>query len=123
MQIWEERLGTAHAVEISNAMRWLGVQIEESHKQQASAAPMMGGEPAASKKEPAQILAGEVEDLRADRTSEATSSGWESRRSVRWLQHLQGYRDRKGLVKRSRRQTTWIQSTGELLMASRLSED
>lgn len=110
MQVWRSAVGTAHAVEPSLAMRWLGIQIEEfwrsSHSRTASPSTPGGSRDKGNLQPPAEAEGHFV----SSQPSEAACTSAD--RSIRWLQHLEGYRDRKGLASQSKRRTTWVQSTG-----------
>ena len=116
LQIWEEQLSTLHAVEPSAAMRWLGIQIEQQRRADGQETPQAldsAGLDSGSGRQPVDSKQ-PGNSAWQDRPQEAAvSDGYAQASSIRWLQHLQGYRDRKGLAKKSRRPTSWVQSTGE----------
>ena len=97
-------------------MRWLGIQIEQQRRVDSQETPQVLNSAALDSGSDRQPVSGKQPGDFAwqDRREEASASnGCRQASSIRWLQHLQGYRDRKGLAKKSRRPTSWVHSTGE----------
>lgn len=107
LQVWGEGVGTAHAVEPSDAMRWLGMQIERQLHEEAAVAA------APSQESGAEPENSGFEGRPGDESYSQPPSQALSARSIRWLQHLQGFSNRKSSAGgRHGRRTIWQQSTG-----------
>ena len=184
MQIWDDSLRVVHAVEPSDAMKWLGQQIEQRSKEvpemeeedidneesggsrteedsrflspgqakgdgeeddlqhklraqtqiNASSSSLPGSDLASTGRVSWQDDKGELQEGRAPSSRLIIGEGLASPESnfgrswsIRWLQHLHGFGDRRQMSSRrsgirNPRRPTWVQSTGKPFLSHQLSE-